>query len=371
MRSARQTRAATQLAEKGRWCESKATHSTLFTLLCSLEYHQKLIVNCSATPTTCHLHLVDVNRWHHGIYECVATNSIGTIGRFYELDVQCKSSVRREALERRSVPPEVHSPRDEVHHAVGEAMVIECLIDANPTPDIRWLHRYPTDVKQEIDLSRQFSQETFEHASDERVWYIKHEQLNATRWKSSLFIQVGRRSSPLGHFPQRDRFVQRVPRRLMNSVFLCRAINRHGESEQPVHLIENHHYLKKYRHSTAPDLPTTASATGSRRIVSALDRCSSLLSAVDLLAELPDEFVNRSSRCTSSLFIFALLYILRLFLHRHRHPGHGINDQLSSLLPSASGCPSSSAYHFIYSELIESELCNELVSVDMRAFGFS
>jgi len=36
-----------------------------------------------------------------------------------------------------------------------------------------------------MDLSRQFSQE-----NEKNIWYIEHEQLNATRWKTSLFIKV-------------------------------------------------------------------------------------------------------------------------------------------------------------------------------------
>jgi hypothetical protein len=88
------------------------------------------------------------------------------------------------------VAPDVHSSSEELRHFVDDAVVIECWIDANPEPDIRWLHRYPADDKQEIDLSRQFSQENFEHNPSERIWYIRKEQLNATRWKTSLFIQV-------------------------------------------------------------------------------------------------------------------------------------------------------------------------------------
>jgi hypothetical protein len=61
-------------------------------VLCSLEYNKKMMINCSTTPTTCQLNLINVNRWHHGIYECVARNIVGTIGRFYEIDVQCKIS---------------------------------------------------------------------------------------------------------------------------------------------------------------------------------------------------------------------------------------------------------------------------------------
>ncbi len=78
------------------------------------------------------------------------------------------------------------------YHSIGDAVLLECLIDANPEPDIRWLHRYSNDINQDIDLSRQFYQEKFDNDDDreDRIWYIKQEQLNATRWKTSLFIKV-------------------------------------------------------------------------------------------------------------------------------------------------------------------------------------
>jgi len=44
-------------------------------------------------------------------------------------------------------------------------------------------------MNQEIDLSRQYSQEKFDDQGN-KIWYIKHEQLNNTRWKTSLFIKV-------------------------------------------------------------------------------------------------------------------------------------------------------------------------------------
>jgi hypothetical protein len=50
------------------------------------------MINCSIVSSICQLNLLNVTRWHHGIYECVAMNLVGTIGRFYELDVQCMSS---------------------------------------------------------------------------------------------------------------------------------------------------------------------------------------------------------------------------------------------------------------------------------------
>jgi len=48
------------------------------------------MINCSLISSTCQLNIFNVTRWHNGIYECVAMNIVGTIGRFYELDVQCK-----------------------------------------------------------------------------------------------------------------------------------------------------------------------------------------------------------------------------------------------------------------------------------------
>ncbi|UJR13501.1 hypothetical protein I4U23_000515 [Adineta vaga] len=192
------------------------------------EYNQKLMINCSTTPTTCQLNLVNVNRWNHGIYECVAMNNVGTIGRFYELDVQ--------------FPPYVQSTREEVYHSIGDAVVIECIIDANPEPEIKWLHRYSNEMKKEIDLTRQFVQENLGKKHEEKIWFIKNEQFNATRWKTSLFIQ-------------------HIPRRLFNSNFLCRAINRHGEDEKSIMILENHHFTKKHRHSITTTVSSSSLST--------------------------------------------------------------------------------------------------------------
>ena len=71
--------------------ENKPFHSSLLRFL--QENQQKLMINCSTSSSTCSLNLLNVTRWHSGIYECVARNIAGTIGRFYEVDVQCKSSV--------------------------------------------------------------------------------------------------------------------------------------------------------------------------------------------------------------------------------------------------------------------------------------
>ncbi len=76
-----------------------------------------------------------------------------------------------------------------MYHFIGDTVLLQCLIDANPEPDIRWLHRFPNDINEEMDLSRQFSQENFDD-HEKKNWYIQNEQLNASRWKTSLFIQV-------------------------------------------------------------------------------------------------------------------------------------------------------------------------------------
>ena len=66
-------------------------------------------------------------------------------------------------------------------------MTLDCWVDANPQPEIRWLHRFTNAANEEIDLSRQFSSNS---PLQTDVWFIKQEQVNATRWKTSLFIQV-------------------------------------------------------------------------------------------------------------------------------------------------------------------------------------
>lgn len=82
-------------------------------------------------------------------------------------------------------------------HSIGDTITFECLIDANPEPDIRWIHRFTDDINQEMDLSRQFHQGFMKnsHRRDGPIWSITQEKLNATRWKTNLFIQVNDSSS--------------------------------------------------------------------------------------------------------------------------------------------------------------------------------
>ncbi len=158
----------------------------------------KTIINCTTTPTTCQLNLYNVNRWDSGIYECVATNSIDTIGRFYTLDVQCKfSKGLKDKIEKiffffSLVPPDVYSPKVKSSHSIGDTITFECLIDANPEPDIRWFHQFTNDINQEMDLSRQFNQGFYNNNKrrDGPIWSITQEKINATRWKTNLFIKV-------------------------------------------------------------------------------------------------------------------------------------------------------------------------------------
>ncbi|CAF3345409.1 unnamed protein product [Rotaria sp. Silwood1] len=180
----------------------------------------KTMINCTTTPTTCQLNLHHVNRWHNGIYECVATNTIGTIGRFYTLDVP--------------FPPDVYSPKEKSFHSIDDTITFECLIDANPEPDIRWLHRFTNDINQEMDLSNHFHQGFYNHNSrrENLVLSITQEKINATRWKTNLFLK-------------------HIPKHFFNSNFICRAINRYGQDERSIKLIQNHHHVsKKHRHTT-------------------------------------------------------------------------------------------------------------------------
>ncbi|CAF0883547.1 unnamed protein product [Rotaria sordida] len=182
------------------------------------ENKQKMMINCSITSNICQLNLVNVNRYHNGIYECVATNILGTIGRFYEIDVQ--------------FPPNVSILREKSSYLIGDTLLLECFIDTNPESDIQWLHRYTQDINKDIDLSRLFYKEYFDHNHykiDNDIWYIKQEQLNATRWKTTLFIK-------------------RIPRRLFNTTFICRAINSHGENEEMIKIIEKDDLSKDNYH---------------------------------------------------------------------------------------------------------------------------
>lgn len=77
-------------------------------------------------------------------------------------------------------------------HSIDDTITFECLIDANPEPDIRWLHRFINDINQEVDLSHEFNQGLHNHNSRKEgsILSIKQEKINATRWKTMLFIRV-------------------------------------------------------------------------------------------------------------------------------------------------------------------------------------
>jgi hypothetical protein len=71
-------------------CEAQGKPKPYLSWVKKLDGNQTIMINCSTTPTICQLDLLNVDRWNNGMYECVAMNSIGTIGRFYEVDIQCK-----------------------------------------------------------------------------------------------------------------------------------------------------------------------------------------------------------------------------------------------------------------------------------------
>lgn len=149
-------------------------------------------------------------------------------------------------------------------HSIGDTITFECLIDANPEPDIRWIHRFTDDINQEMDLSRQFHQGFAKnnHRRDGPIWSITQEKLNATRWKTNLFIQVSAILLRIGLFMNTCVVFQHLPKRFFNSNFICRAANRHGQNERSITVIPNHHHSrqhapKKHRHTTT----TTGTAT--------------------------------------------------------------------------------------------------------------
>ncbi len=135
------------------------------------------------------------------------------------------------------------------------------MIDANPEPDIRWIHRFTNDIHQEMDLSRQFNQgySNNNNRRDGPIWSITQEKINATRWKTNLFIKVNQSFD----FILIQTFVffssfQHIPKRFFNSNFICRATNRHGQDERSITIIQNHHnHAKKHRHTTTTTSSTT------------------------------------------------------------------------------------------------------------------
>ncbi|CAF1613542.1 unnamed protein product [Rotaria sp. Silwood1] len=193
------------------------------------ENNQIILKNCSITSNICQLNFFNINYYYNGIYECLAKNFLGTIGRFYQIDVQ--------------FPPNVSILTNKTSYFIGDKLILECLIDANPKADIRWLYKSSYDIDHDKDLSQLFYREYFDHnhfTIDNDIWYIKQEQLNATRWKTTLFIK-------------------HIPRRLFNSKIICRAINHHGENEQIIKIIEKYHSSNIDRHQilTTPIISTS------------------------------------------------------------------------------------------------------------------
>lgn len=83
------------------------------------------------------------------------------------------------------------NPSEKSFYAIGDEIQLECLIEGNPAPDIRWYHRFSSRIDQEIDLTTEYSQLNLKRKELKNdIWFIKQEQFNATRWKTSLFIQV-------------------------------------------------------------------------------------------------------------------------------------------------------------------------------------
>jgi hypothetical protein len=70
---------------------------------------------------------------------------------------------------------------------------MHCVVDANPEPDIRWLHQFNNPIEQEIDLSdhsHQMMQLNQHHRRGNPTWSIYQEQINNTRWQTTLTIKV-------------------------------------------------------------------------------------------------------------------------------------------------------------------------------------
>ena len=69
-------------------------------------------------------------------------------------------------------------------HSIDDQVTLNCYIDANPEPKIDWFHRFMNNDQENIVLSNEFS------LNSTRIINKTIEQINATRWKTILFIQV-------------------------------------------------------------------------------------------------------------------------------------------------------------------------------------
>jgi len=281
-------------------CEAQGKPSPFVSWIKKMDdNHQKTMINCTTTPTICRMNLLNVNRWHHGIYECVATNTIATIGRFYELDVQFS--------------PDVQSSISKSLHSIGDTITLHCLIDSNPEPDIRWFHRFNNDINQQIDISRQIDQGipngNYQHnisvtTTNRRMtptWSIEQEQINSTRWKTTLIVK-------------------HLPKRFFNSSFICRAVNRHGQDEKSILIQSNHHYhhhhaSKKHRHTNAAKITTIETSTIAFEPLNENDERSLSFTTHSSSQDLKDLTSNHSGRITPYLF-YSFLLGLFIFLSK-------------------------------------------------------
>lgn len=287
-------------------CEAQGKPSPYVSWMKKMDDNQqKIMINCTTTPTTCQLNLVDISRWHHGIYECVAMNSIATISRPYELDVH--------------FPPDVYTSTLRSFHSIGETVTFECLIDGNPEPDIRWLHRLSNDdTDQIVDLTRLFHQDSlnppsYHHKSDNdrphtrrqsSTWSLRHEQINATRWKTTLTVK-------------------HLSKRWLNSDLICRAVNRYGSDEKSIKILPSQHYApKRHRHTT-----TLKSIISSQTLTAAINQNNQDRAEIEyaLQTETIDDSakqtVNGSIKATPYLF-YTFILGLYLFVKKNMNNNH-------------------------------------------------
>jgi hypothetical protein len=189
------------------------------------------------------------------------------------------------------------------------------LIDANPEPDIRWIHRFTNDIHQEMDLSRQFNQGYLNHNNNNRrdgpIWSITQEKINASRWKTNLFIKV-KHSLIIFPWARLSFYLQHIPKRFFNSNFICRAANRHGRDERSITIIQNHHHAKKHRHTTTSsttvdlnkqyDEDKYQSSSTTRKDIYFIIKDLFIYLYSDFLSQDIDELTNRSIRLSPYLF---------------------------------------------------------------------
>ncbi|CAF1340273.1 unnamed protein product, partial [Didymodactylos carnosus] len=199
-------------------CRAQGKPLPLITWIKKADIQKSININCTSP---CLINIVNATKFDAGVYECIAANFIRSVVRIYELDVQ--------------YPPDVSSTQLKVHRFPDDSVTFVCFVDSNPDPNIRWFHIPIDSNNNRIDLTAYHQQQHY----NSNEWSIVEEKLNSTRWKTVLYIK-------------------HVPKRFLNTEFICYAKNKLGDSKYSIHLAENlrrtDNHVKKHRITTTSSL---------------------------------------------------------------------------------------------------------------------